>query len=278
MLLSRTEGPVDPVIVPPVEFWLPEALPRTSSRPVATVVLFQTMPLGAPVEDTLSGLNEPSALTRLSAIPVAEVTLTSATVRPVAELALRPWVVPVTWMFRPRTPSLVSMSTFPWTVGRVPPNDGRAMVLAGGATPKRTSNVVPVTPWPMSFSLGLRTIPVLTVPEYTKMLWPPASTAAAPESCLNGLLSRPSPGPPTAGLTNQITGPETVAVAVALTLHAAGPGLPVSQIRKVKVTAPVTPGGGSKSKVPAARLTLLMVPPAGDVALMLPLSTVGVNV
>ena len=104
-------------------------------------------------------------------------------------------MVPVTWMFRPRTTSLVSMSTFPWTSGRVPPNDGRAMVFEGGATPKRTSNVVPVTPWPMSFSLGWRMIPVLTGPEYTKMLWPAASTAAAPESWLNGLLSRPSPVP-----------------------------------------------------------------------------------
>src|SRR5262249_37831637 len=90
----------------------------------------------------------------------------------------------------------------------------------------------------------------------------------------NGLLSRPSPGPATALFTNQITGPATFTVTVTGALFTPGPGQPVSLMLYVNVTAPLAPGGGSKSNVPVPVFTFEMVPPAGDVALTLAASTV----
>jgi hypothetical protein len=71
-------------------------------------------------------------------------------------------------------------------------------------------------------------------------------------------------------LTNQITGPATFTVTVVAALHTPGAGLPVSHTVYVKVTAPLAPGGGSKSNVPVEAFVTVIVPPAGLVALTVP--------
>ena len=97
------------------------------------------------------------------------------------------------------------------------------------------------------------------------MPWLAASTASAAERTLNGLVRVPEPLLAAAELTNQITGPFTVTLTVAGALVAV-PGQPLSLTVYVKVTVPVTPGGGSNSTTPLAASVIVTVPPAGEVA------------
>src|SRR6266403_432136 len=81
---------------------------------------------------------------------------------------------------------------------------------------------------------------------------------------LNGLDSLPSPLLTAPRFTNQITGPATLKVTVTGVLVAGVPmPQPVSVTVYVKVTAPVTPAGGSKSNAPVDALVIVTLPPAG---------------
>ena len=125
------------------------------------------------------------------------------------------------------------------------------------------------------------------------MRWFAASTSSAslfvpalPERNLKGLLSRPSPGPATAGFTNQITVPLMLKLAVAAALHALGAGpSPLSQTVYVKLTLPVTPGAGSivnapvealATTLPTPAIVAVIVPPTGATPLTVPTVKTGV--
>src|SRR3954454_22023311 len=95
------------------------------------------------------------------------------------------------------------------------------------------------------------------------MPWLAASTAFAAESTLNGLLSVPVPFVAAAELTNQITGPAMLKLAVAAALHCeAGDPSPLSHTVKLKLTSPVTPGAGSTVNAPVVALATTVPTPA----------------
>src|SRR5262249_12544436 len=94
------------------------------------------------------------------------------------------------------------------------------------------------------------------------------AAAVALLKTLNGLSSVPFPLEPCAGSTNQVTGPDTLKVTIAGALSTPGAGQPVSCTRYVKLTGPVTPGGGVHRNYPYAAATT--EPPNGLVVLMLP--------
>src|SRR5262245_48153656 len=123
--------------------------------------------------------------------------------------------------------------------------------------------------------------PVGGPPLYRKMRWSVWSTDTAAARVLKGLESRPSPLVAAFGLTNQMTGPLILTVAIPV-VHTLGSGSPLSQAVKGKLNEPVMPGAGSKSNAPACgplavavtvptpATVVVMIPPTGAVPLTVP--------
>src|SRR5215218_11110517 len=90
-----------------------------------------------------------------------------------------------------------------------------------------------------------------------KMRWLAWSTAIAAAKVLNGLRSVPLPLVSAAGLTNQVTGPEKLNVALTAVLHIGGAGLPLSQTVNGMVTVPVST---LATTVPTLAMVAVMAP------------------
>src|SRR3954463_1331616 len=119
------------------------------------------------------------------------------------------------------------------------------------------------------------------------MPWLAASTAFAEASTLNGLVKVPVPFVAAAELTNQITGPAMLKLAVAAALHwDAGVPSPLSQTVKLKLTLPVRPAAGSivnapvvalATTVPTPAMVVVIVPATGATPLTVPIVKVGLQ-